>query len=128
MQNYGGDWLKKFGVDPPASADSCKNRSAISSGRARNMARQFPELAVDRAGRRWSAIIALVVVTPVVTFYLLLSWPEMVCDLRSLIPPRYRATAFDPGRRNRPRALPVFCAASRWSACSLGRGMASASP
>ncbi len=34
-------------------------------------------------------------ITPVVTFYLLVSWPEMVSVIRSLIPPRYRATVFE---------------------------------
>jgi predicted PurR-regulated permease PerM len=46
-------------------------------------------------GQALVSAVTLIVITPVVTFYLLLSWPEMVSTLRSLIPPRYRPTIFE---------------------------------
>ncbi len=52
------------------------------------MVRQFPEIALV-------GVVTLAVITPVVTFYLLLSWPNMISVIRSLIPPRHRATVFE---------------------------------
>ncbi len=37
-------------------------------------------------------LLSLIVITPVVTFYILLDWPRMISALESLIPPRNRDT------------------------------------
>ncbi len=93
IQNSGGDWLKKYGVDLPASADELQKTLGGFVGKGTQYLGNFLR-SLWTGGQALVGIIALVVVTPVVTFYLLLSWPEMVSNLRSLIPPRYRATAF----------------------------------
>ncbi len=89
----GGDWLKKYGVDLPASAEELQKTLGGFVGQGTQYLGNFLR-SLWSGGQALVAIIALVVVTPVVTFYLLVSWPEMVSNLRSLIPPRYRATAF----------------------------------
>jgi predicted PurR-regulated permease PerM len=94
MQNYGGDWLKKYGIDLPASADELQKTVGGFLGQGTQYLGNFLR-SLWTGGQALVGIIALVVVTPVVTFYLLLSWPEMVSDIRSLIPPRYRHTVFE---------------------------------
>ncbi len=37
-------------------------------------------------------LLSLIIITPVVTFYILLDWPRMIGSLESLIPPRNRET------------------------------------
>lgn len=52
-------------------------------------------------------LLSLVVITPVVTFYILLDWPRMLGALESLIPPRNRDTVHAIGR-DIDRALAGF--------------------
>jgi predicted PurR-regulated permease PerM len=94
LQNYGGDWLKKYGIDLPSTADDVQKTLGGFVGQATQYLGNFLRSLVS-GGAALVGIIALVVVTPVVTFYLLISWPEMISTIRSLIPPRYRATVFE---------------------------------
>ena len=94
MQKYGGDWLTKFGFDPASSPDSIQKSLGNFVGAGRPMVRQFPE-SIWAGGQALIGVVTLMVITPVVTFYLLLSWPEMTSVLRSLVPPRHRATIFE---------------------------------
>jgi predicted PurR-regulated permease PerM len=94
LQTYGGDWLKKLGFDAPPTADGLQKSLGNFIGQGAQYIGNFLK-SIWSGGTALVGIIALAVVTPVVTFYLLISWPEMVATIRSLIPPRYRATVFE---------------------------------
>ncbi|WP_374544816.1 AI-2E family transporter [Rhodoblastus sp.] len=94
LQSYGGDWLKKLGIDAPSTADGVQKTLGGFIGQAAQYLGNFLK-SIWSGGTALVSMLALVIVTPVVTFYLLISWPEMVATIRSLIPPRYRQTAFE---------------------------------
>src|SRR5574337_306291 len=94
LQNYGGDWLKNLGIDVPSTAEGAQKTLGAFVGQGTQYLGNFLR-SLWSGGTALVGIISLAVVTPVVTFYLLISWPEMVSTLRSLIPPRYRATVFE---------------------------------
>ncbi|MCI4677970.1 AI-2E family transporter [Rhodoblastus acidophilus] len=93
LHSYGGDWLKKLGIDAPATADEIQKSLGGFLSQGTQYLGNFLR-SLWSGGQALVGLLALAVVTPVVTFYLLLSWPEMVSTIRSLIPPRYRATVF----------------------------------
>jgi predicted PurR-regulated permease PerM len=95
LQKYGGDWLSKFGLDTASSADIQKSLGNF-VGQGVQWFGNFLK-GIWSGGQALVGIVTLTVITPVVTFYLLLSWPEMVSVIRSLIPPRYRPTMFEIG-------------------------------
>jgi predicted PurR-regulated permease PerM len=95
MQKYGGEWLSKFGLDTTSSADIQKSLSNF-VGQGVQWFGNFLK-GIWSGGQALVGIVTLTVITPVVTFYLLLSWPEMVSVIRSLIPPRYRPVVFELG-------------------------------
>ncbi len=94
LQKYGGDWLSKFGLDPSSSPDSIQKSLGNFVGQGVQWFGNFLK-SIWAGGQALVGVVTLMVITPVVTFYLLLSWPEMVSVLRSLIPPRHRATVFE---------------------------------
>lgn len=94
LHKYGGEWLSKFGLDSAASADSIQKSLGNFVGQGVQWFGNFLK-GIWSGGQALIGIVTLTVITPVVTFYLLLSWPEMVSVIRSLIPPRHRATVFE---------------------------------
>jgi predicted PurR-regulated permease PerM len=94
MHSYGDEWLKKFGIDAPSTADGVQKTLGGFIGQGAAYLGNFLK-SIWSGGTALVGIIALVIVTPVVTFYLLLSWPEMNSTIRSLIPPRYRPTVLE---------------------------------
>jgi predicted PurR-regulated permease PerM len=94
LQKYGGEWLSKLGLDSIASADSIQKSLGDFIGQGVQWFGNFLK-SLWSGGQALVGVVTLMVITPVVTFYLLLSWPEMVSVIRSLIPPRHRATVFE---------------------------------
>ena len=94
LQKYGGEWLAKLGLDSIASADSIQKSLGDFIGQGVQWFGNFLK-SLWSGGQALVGAVTLMVITPVVTFYLLLSWPEMVSVIRSLIPPRQRATVFE---------------------------------
>jgi predicted PurR-regulated permease PerM len=94
LQKYGGDWLGKLGLDAPPSADSIQKSLGTFVGQGVQWLGNFLK-SIWSGGQALVSVVTLAVITPVVTFYLLLSWPQMISVIRSLIPPRYRATVFE---------------------------------
>ena len=94
LQTYGGDWLKKLGFDAPSTVEGLQKSLGNFIGQGAQYLGNFIK-SIWSGGTALVGIVALVVVTPVVTFYLLLSWPHMVSTIRSLIPPRYRQSVFE---------------------------------
>jgi predicted PurR-regulated permease PerM len=109
-QNLTGDFAKeiyeKLGLGTPdAPFDVQKYVNDIASEAAR-MAASFLRSLVS-GGAALVNVLALIVITPVVAFYILLDWDKLLASIDSLVPPRHRA-------------------AKRSFACFSGSGTASA--
>ena len=94
MQKYGGAWLDKLGLETAPSADSIQKSLGNFVGQGAVWIGNFMK-SLWSGGQALVGVVTLTVITPVVTFYLLLSWQEMVSVIRSMIPPRHRATVFE---------------------------------
>ncbi len=66
-------------------------------------------------------LVALVFITPIVTFYLLRDWDRMVAAVTSVVPPGGGCRWRDGSRPRSTRCWPGSCAARGWSACSSRR-------
>ena len=71
------------------------------------------------------SLMSLLVVTPVVAFYMLLDYHRMIAAVDGLIPPRYRGIVHQLAHQMTGRCL-ASCAANRWFVSFSGSGMASA--
>ena len=95
-------------------------------GQGDGLDRHLPASRCGRAGRRCSASSSLLVVTPVVAFYLLVDWDRMVATVDGWVP---RAPSRDRPRhrpRHRHARSPASCAARRSSASSSASSTPSA--
>lgn len=93
-QKLTGDFAKeiyaKLGLDAPDTPfDAQKYVNDIASEAAR-MGAAFLKSLVS-GGAALVNMASLVVITPVVAFYILLDWDKLVASLDSLVPPRHRA-------------------------------------
>jgi predicted PurR-regulated permease PerM len=89
LDKYGGDWLQKFGIDGANAKDSIQKSLGNFVGQGVRWFGDFLK-GIWSGGQALVGIVTLTVITPVVTFYLLLDWDEMVAVVHSLVPPRYR--------------------------------------
>jgi predicted PurR-regulated permease PerM len=94
LQKYGGDWLEKLGLNTAPSPDSIQKSIGDLVGQGAQWVGNFMK-SLWSGGQALVGVVSLAVITPVVTFYLLLSWPDMTSVIRGLIPPRHRATVFE---------------------------------
>ena len=74
LQKYGGEWLSKLGLDSIASADSIQKSLGDFIGQGVQWFGNFLK-SLWSGGQALVGAVTLMVITPVVTFYLLLSWP-----------------------------------------------------
>jgi predicted PurR-regulated permease PerM len=90
VRDYGGVVAEKLGLGADAAADIRKSTSNL-----------LPEAAAWAAtllksawtnGAALISLMSLLVVTPVVAFYLLLDWDRMVATIYDLVPPRHQDT------------------------------------
>ena len=85
---YFNEWLQSLGLGPAGTIDTQKyiddlaNQGAVLIG-------DFLKSLVWR-GYALINVAALVVITPVVAFYMMLDWDHMIHILDSLVPPRHR--------------------------------------
>ena len=89
---YLGGLLKKVGLDYSAPSDF---KAEI--GDLANKAAQWLGSFANSLLYRSAAILDLLswlIVTPVVAFYLLLDWPDMIRTIDGLVPPRHRETVW----------------------------------
>jgi predicted PurR-regulated permease PerM len=94
MQKYGGEWLSKLGLDTAGDAESIqKNLSNFVSQGAAWLGNFLKS--IWSGGQAVVGAVSLLVITPVVAFYLLLDWDKMISTVQSLVPPRYRDTVFE---------------------------------
>lgn len=94
LQKYGGDWLPRLGLDYASTAESIQKSLGNFVGQGVQWFGNFLK-GIWAGGQALVGIVTLTVITPVVTFYLLLDWRQMVSVLRSMIPPRYRPAMFE---------------------------------
>jgi predicted PurR-regulated permease PerM len=89
-QDHGGTLLQKLGLGNQASADL---RSATSDliNQAAQWGGTFAK-SIWSSGTALIGLISLLVLTPVVTFYMLLDWDKMIATVDSLVPLRHRQT------------------------------------
>ena len=88
-QDYGGSFLDKIGLGSAAGDIR---------GSANDLVTQAAQWAGGFARSLWTqgaallSLLSLVVVTPVIAFYMLLDWDKMVRSIQTLVPPRHRPT------------------------------------
>ena len=64
-------------------------------------------------GQALFSMLSLLVITPVVAFYLLLDWDRVVATVDGWIPLQHREHGARPGARDRRRRSPASCAGRR---------------
>jgi len=94
MQKYGGEWLSKLGLDTTADASSIQKTLSNFVSQGATWLGNFLK-SIWSGGQAVVGAVSLLVITPVVAFYLLLDWDKMISTLQSLVPPRYRDTVFE---------------------------------
>lgn len=88
-QGYGGSLLEKFGLGTTPSDIR---------GSANDLVSQAAQWVAGFVRSLWTqgaaliSLLSLLVVTPVIAFYMLLDWDKMVARIQVLVPPRHRAT------------------------------------
>ena len=89
-QEYGGGLIDKLGLGKDAGAELVTATNDLVASAAK-WAASFLNSLLTR-GAALINLISLLVVTPVVTFYMLLDWDRMVATIDGLVPPRHRET------------------------------------
>jgi predicted PurR-regulated permease PerM len=89
-QQYGGVVAEKLGLGGKAGADLTNATSELIA-KAAQWAASFLDSLLTR-GAALINLISLLVVTPVVTFYMLLDWEKMIATIDGLVPLHYRGT------------------------------------
>ena len=115
-QSYGGSILGKVGLGT-ATSDI--------RGSANDLVSQAAQWAGGFLRSLWTqgaaliSLISLLVITPVIAFYMLLDWDRMVATLQTLIPPHHRPTA-DALAREIDLAMAGFLRGQSLVCCFLG--------
>jgi predicted PurR-regulated permease PerM len=86
--DYFNEWLQSLGLGPAGTIDTQKYIDDLTSQGAA-LVGDFLKSLVWR-GYALINVVALVVITPVVAFYMMLDWDRMMQILDNLVPPRHR--------------------------------------
>lgn len=87
--------LQRFGLSPTHAAEAGTSTTGLLGDAARTAA-SFLNSVIDR-GLAVISIVSLLIVVPVVAFYMLLDWNLMIAAIDNLIPLRHRDTAHQLG-------------------------------
>jgi len=87
-QGYGGVILQKLGLSGQGSGDALGSTGDLVTKGA-TWAAGFLNSLLQRSAAFFS-LLSLIVVTPVVAFYMLLDWDKMIAQIDSLVPLRHR--------------------------------------
>ncbi len=90
VQTYGGETLRKLGVSGPITSADVQGSLGSVVGQATNYAIGFVN-GIWSGSRALFGLFSLLVITPVVAFYILLDWRRMVRAIDGWIPPHHRA-------------------------------------
>ncbi|MGA2638713.1 AI-2E family transporter [Methylocella sp.] len=88
--DHGASLLEKLGFGKAASADLRNSTSELVNQAAQWGGSFFKS--IWSSGAALIGVVSLLVLTPVVTFYMLLDWEKMVATVDSLVPLRHRQT------------------------------------
>ena len=85
-------WLARYGVDVQLDVDGIKDM--VLKGLDGNFEEGLSKLLSSAriGGSMLLTVLGNLVLVPMVTFYLLLDWPELMARLRALVPPRLRGS------------------------------------
>ena len=89
-RKYGGVLMQKLGLDTNGGVDVASATNDLIS-QAAKWAAAFLNSLLTR-GAALIGLISLLVVTPVVAFYMLLDWEKMIATIDGLVPLRHRET------------------------------------
>lgn len=89
-QDHGATMLEKLGFGKEASTD-LRNSTSDLVNQAAQWAGTFVK-SIWSSGAALIGLLSLLVLTPVVTFYMLLDWDKMIATVDGLVPLRYRQT------------------------------------
>ena len=89
VESYGGEALRKLGINGPFTAADMQSSIGSVVGQATNYAIQFVN-SVWSGSRALFGLFSLLVITPVVAFYILLDWKRMMAAIDGWIPLQHR--------------------------------------
>ena len=89
-QDHGSTLLQKLGLGNQVSAD-LRNATSDLVNQAAQWGATFVK-SIWSSGTALIGLVSLLVLTPVVTFYMLLDWDKMIATVDSLVPLRHRQT------------------------------------
>jgi predicted PurR-regulated permease PerM len=89
VESYGGEALRKLGINGPFTAADMQSSIGSVVGQATNYAIQFVN-SVWSGSRALFGLFSLLVITPVVAFYILLDWKRMMAAIDGWIPLEHR--------------------------------------
>jgi predicted PurR-regulated permease PerM len=89
-KDYGGGFFERLGLDRNNAPDIRNSVNDLASEVARWFGTVLNSLLAR--GVALISLASLIIVTPVLAFYMLLDWNKMIAALDGLIPPRYRPT------------------------------------
>jgi predicted PurR-regulated permease PerM len=90
-RDYGGVLMDRLGLGNKAGGDLASATNDLVA-QAAQWAASFLKSLLTR-GEALISLISLLVVTPVVVFYMLLDWPKMIATIDGFVPLRHRETA-----------------------------------
>ena len=89
LQSQGGDVLKRFGLGDRVSPADIQNSLSAMVGQASSYLVGFLR-SLWSGGQALIGVVSLLVVTPVVAFYILLDWKRMIATIDSWVPVHHR--------------------------------------
>ena len=90
LQTSGNDILKRFGLSNSVTSTDIQNSIGAMVGQASSYLLGFLK-SIWSGGQALIGLFSLIVVTPVVAFYILLDWKRIVASVDSWVPLDYRA-------------------------------------
>ena len=91
QHGWGAKLLERFGLDSGGTVSEVRNYASDFANRAVSWGVAFFNGVLSR-GAALLDLFSLIIVTPVVAFYMLLDWRKMVLTIDGLVPPRNRDT------------------------------------
>ena len=88
--DYFSEFLEKIGLSGAASSFDAQKYINELIDQVTNVAGDFLKSLIWR-GYALINVVSLIVITPVVAFYMLLDWDDMISVIDNLVPPRHRA-------------------------------------
>jgi predicted PurR-regulated permease PerM len=89
-KDYGGAFFEKLGLDHGSAPDIRASINDLANEAARWFASFLNSLLAR--GVALLSLASLIILTPVLAFYILLDWQKMIAALDGLVPPRHRPT------------------------------------